>query len=126
MSPHRSLIIAALLGLTGGCITFRTVDDGIARARLGETVRSAAVTIAPEQLVEDSRCPAEVECIRAGTVRVVARIDGELAQLALDRPMSAAGGTITLVEAYPPARAQVTRYPDEYRFGFRWVGPARK
>lgn len=115
--------LAALLA--GGCVTVRTADDGIVRGHLGETLRSGPVALALTELVEDSRCPAGVACIQAGTVRVAATIDGTPVVLTLDQPMPAHATTATLVEAYPAPRAGVRRYPDEYRFGVRF-GPAAR
>lgn len=117
---RRLLLTALALCSLAGCVTLRSVDDGIRRARLGETVRAGPVTVAPERLIEDSRCPAGGQCIRAGTVRIAARIDGQPAELELDRPISRSGGALRLVEVHPPARAAGRLYPDEYRFGFRW------
>ena len=120
-----AIVLPALAGLCAGCITIRTVDDGVARARLGETAQAGPITVSPEQLVEDSRCPAGVACVRAGTVRVMVRIDNGPVELTLDRPLAVAGGTVALVEAYPLPRDKVRRYPDEYRFGFRWTRDGR-
>ena len=117
----RPMLLSGLLPLLlGGCITFRTIDDGIARARLGELTKAGPVTVQPETMVEDSRCPEGTTCIRAGTVRLAVRIDGAPVELTLAQPAALPGGTLTLVEAYPAPRTGVTRYPDEYRFGFRW------
>jgi len=98
-----------------GCVTIRSVDDGIARARIGETVVREGVRIAPLGVVEDSRCPQGAACIQAGTVRIAAEIDGSRTELALGR----AAGRVTLVEVYPTRRKDTTYYPDEYRFGFK-------
>ncbi|HEY6868254.1 MAG TPA: hypothetical protein VI199_00735 [Novosphingobium sp.] len=119
---RRAPLIVLTLAWLPGCVTIRTIDDGIERARFGETVRTGPLTVAPERLIEDSRCPDKVQCIRAGTVRIVARIEGREVELELDRPVNAAGGALTLAEVYPPARTG-RLYPDEYRFGFRWQHP---
>ncbi len=39
--------------------------------RVGERATFAAVSILPLQIVEESRCPGDVVCIQAGTVRVL-------------------------------------------------------
>ena len=122
MKPTLALPLFAPLLATlalGGCVTFRTVDDGISRARIGQTVTRGGVAIMPLAVVEDSRCPTNVTCIRAGTVRLTAEVNGVRTELALDRPEALAGGTVTLVEVYPQRRTDTTYYPDEYRFGFR-------
>ncbi|MFC3174813.1 hypothetical protein ACFOD9_11175 [Novosphingobium bradum] len=115
--PALALLVALLL--LGGCISIRTVDDGIARARIGERVAQGGVSIVPLALLEDSRCPAGVTCIQAGTVRIAADIAGVRTELALGQPASVAGASVSLVEVYPQHRKDITYYPDEYRFGFR-------
>lgn len=111
--PLSPIAIAALA--LGGCVTIRTVDDGVARAQIGESVARNGVQIMPLAVVEDSRCPQGVACIQAGTVRITAEVDGTRTELALDRPV----GRVTLVEVHPVRRKDTTYYPDEYRFGFR-------
>ncbi|MES2214141.1 MAG: hypothetical protein V4465_01995 [Patescibacteria group bacterium] len=50
---------------------------GQVKLRLGETARFANLSVTPTSLIEDSRCPANVQCIQAGTVRVkVALVSG--------------------------------------------------
>lgn len=41
---------------------------------LGIPARASAVSVIPSELIEDSRCPVEVTCIQAGTVRVRATV----------------------------------------------------
>ncbi len=112
----------AALGLTvalAGCISFRTVSDGITRAQIGETVRVGAVAVTPIKVLEDSRCPQEAQCAWAGRVRISARIDGgESIELTLGQPIALGEHALTLTEVHPEPRQDVTRYPDEYRFGF--------
>lgn len=47
-----------------------TVFSGEATARLGQTVAIGDVRLTPLEVVEDSRCPAEVMCVHAGFFRV--------------------------------------------------------
>ena len=117
---NRRAVLPLLLSLAlGGCITFRTVDDGIDRARIGQTVSRNGIPVMPLGIVEDSRCPARVTCIQAGTVRIGAEVAGSRTELKLDQPVAVPGGSVTLGEVYPVRRADTTYYPDEYRFGFR-------
>jgi hypothetical protein len=119
---NRAFALATLpvaLALLPGCVTIRSVDDGVARARIGETVKVGGGSITPLAVVEDSRCPAKVQCIQAGRLRLSVRIDGQPAELTLGQPASPA----MLVEAYPDRRADLPTYPDQYRFGF--VAPRR-
>ena len=116
-----ALLVFPALAALSGCITFRTVDDGVARARIGETVRAGPVAVMPTSVLEDSRCPAGVQCVWAGRVRIAALLDGTRTELTLGQPLPAGGGTLKLVEAYPAPRKGTTYYPDEYRFGFTFA-----
>jgi len=107
------LALAPLFAL-GGCITYHTVNDGIARARIGETAQVGGHAIVPEQVLEDSRCPQGTQCVWAGRVRIVAKVDGVETELTLGE----ASAPVRLVEVYPAKAKDITLYPDEYRFGF--------
>lgn len=121
MNRSVALCLALTLPL-GGCISFNTVDDGIARARIGETAVAGPVRVTPLAVLEDSRCPVGVQCVWAGRVRISARIDsGPAVEITQGQPVAAGGGTVTLIEVYPQRRADVTLYPEEYRFGFRFA-----
>jgi len=120
MNRSAFLMLAVPLALSG-CITFNTVDDGIARARIGETVAVGPLRVTPEKLLEDSRCPAGVQCVWAGRVRIAARVNDADTELTLGQPVAAGGGQVSLVEVYPPRRKDTTLYPDEYRFGFTFL-----
>lgn len=84
---------------------------------VGQRARFGAVVVTPIRVVEDSRCPAGVQCIQAGTVRVAARIaDGRArrqAVLTLGRPLRLGSGRwLTLAAVCPPPRPpQATRRP---------------
>lgn len=106
-------VLAASLTL-GGCITYRTVNDGITRARIGETVQVAGHSVSPVRVIEDSRCPIGTQCVWAGRLRLAVTVDGAQQELVLGQ----AASPVRLVEAYPPRRADTALYPDEYRFGF--------
>ncbi len=107
------------------CVTYHTPSDGLVRARLNETVSLAnGARLTPLKVLEDSRCPAGVQCVWAGQVRVSVMIDtnggSSTAALTDGKPVSAAGGIIELTEIAPTKRNGVTIYPEEYRFAFRF------
>ena len=85
-------------------------------ARLGETVRLGALTITPLQVVEDSRCPAGVQCVWAGRLRLNLRLDVDTVELELNGPC--APGSVGLTAVQPPARADepVTARPSRFTF----------
>jgi hypothetical protein len=78
--------------------------------------------LTPLRIEEDSRCPAQVQCIQAGTVRLSVRIAGPARRqpvLILNRPSRLdSGAWLTLCAATPyPVRPGRIR-PSAYRFGF--------
>jgi hypothetical protein len=92
---------------------------------IGETARMADgdLMITFERVVEDSRCPVDVVCVRAGraTVRLATRSgEGDPLPLELstgEGPDAAASGpfTIRLVSIAPPRRARDPGEPGPYR-----------
>jgi len=95
----------------------------IVTAKISAPAESLGITIAPLEITEDSRCPTEVTCIQAGTVRVRIKIinpDGERALTAtLNKPISSSYETIELVNVLPEARAEIPIRTNEYRFEFK-------
>lgn len=96
-------------------------------AKANNPVHVLGVTIAPAEVVEDSRCPTDenIRCIQAGTVRVRAKVSdtsGEkMITFTLGTVVSFGGKTIELVNVLPPARAAVPILLNEYRFSFKVV-----
>ena len=88
--------------------------DGIARVALGHKVYVDGPSVTPLAVIEDSRCPAEVQCVWAGRLIVRTRVAGgawaRTLDLELGKPQAVADGALTLVSA----RAG--------RFGYRFEG----
>ncbi|WP_077145875.1 hypothetical protein [Sphingopyxis sp. KK2] len=113
----------AMLATTG----FTTYPwTGSKDARLGHVADLGEVIAQPVEVTEDSRCPADVDCVSPGRVRV--RItylnpkwpeDTEL-ELVAGEPRRVKGGAI-LIEAVRPERRLNQRIAmGEYRFDFRF------
>jgi hypothetical protein len=78
-------------------------------------------TILVIELTEDSRCPSDVQCIQAGTVRVRAAIDSynKDFNFILGVPQTVGGATITLKSVTPASRtSRTTLIPSQYTFTF--------
>lgn len=90
--------------------------------RIGATSTAASVSIAPLAL-QDSRCPIDVKCIQAGTVKVRTNLtagSGTAAQeFALNKPIITGGFTITLVSVGPEKESKKTILGKDYRFVFK-------
>jgi hypothetical protein len=89
-------------------------------AALGETVTVGPLRATPQAVVEDSRCPASVQCVQAGRLVVSTRIDGpagsETVPLALGEPYPVQGAIITLVSGRPEQLRPRRNPRSEYRF----------
>ncbi len=88
---------------------------------IGTSVTINGTVIHVRSLVEDSRCPVDVQCIQAGTVRVRAVINASSDDLTftLSQPQVVGEKTITLVSVIPALKysAQAPQ-PSDYRFTF--------
>ncbi len=119
-----ALIPLAALALTG-CVTLGPDSDGMSRARFGETAKIDDVRISPLKLLEDSRCPKDVQCVWAGQVRITAVVTWQArvqqVELTQGKPVPVANGTLILVEVTPEKRSNVTISPRDYRFGFKFM-----
>jgi hypothetical protein len=93
---------AAPEGSAGGA----AAAPGLVEARLGQTARLGDVGVRPIAVVEDSRCPSDVECIWAGRLRLRAAVSGVgETELVLGQALALpGGGTLTLVAAAPAPR----------------------
>lgn len=91
-------------------------------AQLNETVSGLGVSITPTKVVEDSRCPIDVECIQAGTVRVETSLSAGMGTapqtFTLNKPVTTEAETVTLTAVSPARRAGVSIGPGDYRFIF--------
>jgi hypothetical protein len=119
---QRLLPLVALL--LAACLTVPPPVAG-PTAGLGQYALVDGLRIRPIRVVEDSRCPVNVQCVWAGRLVVETEIGGrapyQLRRLELGKPeaVAVAGGTLTLVAA-EPARLAGAEIPREaYRFTFQ-------
>lgn len=95
---------------------------GTITLKVGESARFANLTITPVQVTEDSRCPNDVQCIQAGTVRVSMRINAAAGQstqtLTLNQPFTTEAETITLTSVTPAKNSKTTIGTADYRLTF--------
>jgi len=89
--------------------------------RIGASATINGTTIGVLDLIEDSRCPADVQCIQAGTVRVRASIDtyDKPFTFTLGKAQVVGDATITLVSVIPAQKFSTqTVQSSDYRFTF--------
>ncbi|MFA6278666.1 MAG: hypothetical protein WCS97_00870 [Candidatus Paceibacterota bacterium] len=114
------------VGRTGPNCEFTPCPDAAATSTLaiGESATINGTTIGVLELVEDSRCPVDVQCIQAGTVRVLASVDAYNKDFTftLSKSQVVGNATITLASVTPAQKyAKQTLKPSDYRFTFTVV-----
>ncbi|MFZ2522402.1 MAG: hypothetical protein WAX44_00495 [Minisyncoccia bacterium] len=91
------------------------------RVTVGQEIVLNKVKITPLKVLSDSRCPKDVECIWAGTVRVLVRLEREggiqETELELNNPITFVGGRVSLDSVYPE-KTQSEISQKEYQFVF--------
>jgi hypothetical protein len=118
------LIPAAALALAS-CATVHPAEAG-PTAGLGQLAYTNGLRVRPVEIVEDSRCPGDVQCIWAG--RLVVRSDvmrgswRRTLDLELGKPQQVADGALTLVAVTPQKKVGAAIDPRAYRFTFDFQG----
>lgn len=119
-----ALFLAMVLRLLTGCVADRPIEGPV---RLGQIAAVNGPRVRADQVVEDSRCPVDAQCVWAGRliIRVTVLGGGWSKQLDLTSgiPVNVADGSLTLVEATPPRRSAEKK--DKilpYRFTFIFQG----
>jgi hypothetical protein len=114
------------VGRTGPSCAFAScpTDTGIPAkisTVLGSEVTSVGLTVSPQEIISDSRCPSDVECVWAGTVEVRTTFATPTAHgeqvLTLGKPQIFGEYTITLTEVFPIKTAEAISQSD-YTFTF--------
>lgn len=95
--------------------------------RLGQMAAVSGPRVRPDQVIEDSRCPIDVQCVWAGRLIVRATVFGgawtKQVDLTLGIPVTVADGSLTLVAATPvPITDDGDGKPLPYRFTFAFQG----
>ncbi|MFA5942492.1 MAG: hypothetical protein WC798_02355 [Candidatus Paceibacterota bacterium] len=91
-------------------------------ARIGQEVSGLDVRIVPIEVLEDSRCPIDVQCIQAGTVRIRARLISGLGEanqeFRLGQPITTETEVVTLTDVLPQPKAGIEIKESDYLFTF--------
>lgn len=114
------------VGRTGSKCEFAACpsEEATTTAGIGQNIFVNGVSITPTEIVEDSRCPAGVYCIQAGTVRVKVMLQGGSGSLKgeetfkLDSPVTFGGKTVTLDSVLPGKFPAAMPTSKDYRFTF--------
>ncbi|MBP9757381.1 MAG: hypothetical protein KBD06_02160 [Candidatus Pacebacteria bacterium] len=117
----------SVVGRTGAKCEFiacppPTEKSGAIHTTIGQRMTALNVTITPHDVVDDSRCPADVQCIWAGTAHVRATVvtpAGTSEEMfELGKGMTVGEHTITLTGLTPAPQAGETIPDSSYRFSF--------
>ncbi len=98
----------------------------LAWAALGQRADVGGPAVTPLEVLEDSRCPSDVQCVWAGQVRIRAVIHlgsgDSMRELISGKPEQVADGTLELVDVHPANTSEAAIAHGDYRFGFRFMG----
>jgi hypothetical protein len=118
LAPIAAVLIAA-------CTSISPANPGPI-AGFGEVASVNGLKVRPLQVVEDSRCPINVQCVWAGRVVVRSEIIGgswrQTRDLELGKPQQIADGALTLVAVSPDKSAPGQIDASAYRFTFDFQG----
>lgn len=95
---------------------------GLSYGGLGETIQVGALTVRPIAVTEDSRCPADVNCVWSGRLvmrAAVSGVPGEVSLSSIEPYALPGGGTLVLASVTPDNHSRQTGARAPYRFGFR-------
>jgi hypothetical protein len=120
-------LLAALMGVSltgcaaGGPVANQPIEGPV---RLGEIAAVDGPRVRPDRVIEDSRCPADVQCIQAGRLIVRATVLGggwsKQIDLTLGVPVPVADGMLTLVDATPvPIDGKTAASAGRFTFKFQ-------
>lgn len=106
-----------------GTSTQSTPTQTLLQAVIGQEVSGLNVKILPLGVEEDSRCPYDVQCVRAGTVRVRVLVTSGLGEstsiLTLGKAMTTEVETIMLTDVTPVRESGKKIPATDYRFTFK-------
>ena len=118
----RTATLLALLALAS-CAPTPQIDYAHGpTAPLNEVANLDGLTVRPVAVLEDSRCPASVQCVWAGrlVVRTMTNAGAgeDVLDLTLGEPHKMNVGYLTLVDVRPSKRTPEPIPPREYQFTF--------
>jgi len=118
--PMKAIMIFAALSLTA-CATVPPANAG-PTAGLNQVATVNGIRIRPIEVIEDSRCPANVRCVWAGRLVVRGRMNGsgwtQIRDFELGVAQAVDQYLVTLIGAEPPKIAPGPTDPNAYRFTF--------
>lgn len=126
MTSLRLLPPLTAIAALAACATIPPDADGIARAGIAQTAYVNGPKVTPLAVLEDSRCPLRTQCVWAGQVRVLVRLQTAQGyrneELTSGKPIPVMDGSLMLVETRPePVAGGAPIDKSDYVFGFRFT-----
>jgi thiol-disulfide isomerase/thioredoxin len=107
--------------------TSHVPPKGSIKVKLGEKYEAQGASAMVTEVVEDSRCPTDVQCIQAGTVKIKVKafykILSKTITMTLGQPFSYKGYSATLVDVLPTPTSSTKINPSDYVFYFSLKTP---
>lgn len=109
-----------------GTSTKETLTTGNV-AKLGEKILLNNVYLTPLEVVSDDRCPSDVQCVTAGTIKVKTKIEyfGDVTNsktmtetLELGKTFYPSATYISLIKVTPQPNSKTTIQKTDYKFEF--------
>lgn len=116
--------IVPIMQFLVGCASTHPVEGPVC---LGQMAAVNGPRVRADRVIEDSRCPSDVQCVQAGRLIVQVTVFGGGWSRQLDLqpgvPVNVADGNLTLVGATPLPRTKWPRTKmQSYRFTFKFQG----
>lgn len=97
----------------------------VVTAKLGEQVEAFGETITPVKVLDDSRCPRDVQCVWAGTLHLDATVRGSMGlgrlTFELGKTSTTEVNSITLVRVIPSPVSTTAINQSDYEFTFEVI-----
>lgn len=91
-------------------------------AGINQRIYDNGVHITPLEVLEDSRCPTDVQCIQAGTIRLKVKLEdgtrSQIVTMTMGSPVAFGNKHVALMSATPVKHAGTAIAPSDYRFTF--------
>jgi hypothetical protein len=105
-----------------GATSTEEASSGTLKAHLGQKATLGGESITPLEVLEDSRCPQDVQCIQAGTVRIKVLIESGLGTseqtLSLNQTMTTESSAISFTSVAPDKKSTESISSSSYVFTF--------
>lgn len=95
-------------------------------AMINQKILNNSIHINPTEVVEDSRCPTDLNCMWKGVIRIKVKLDNgkvsQVSELSLGNTVVFSEKRISLIDVTPSPNSTRTILPGDYRFKFKVVG----